>query len=200
MKILAFDPGKENFAWAVLNSKGRCRDHGFVRTATDLSIDHIVDEVERFSIDIEKLIATHTPDFICIERMQHRPKFGGGGVVEYINIMIGLVLAAARKYHIRPMIFVSGTWKAHMAKLTGAKKGQFTMTTQKLTVKAPRGMKRKFLGKMIPVKKTKKLFAGALDGQPGHAELSPHEGDAIGIGCYGWYKVTGVNIVGAVLT
>ena len=29
--------------------------------------------------------------------------------------------------------------------------------------------------------------------------LTPHEGDAIGIGCYGWYMLSGIDIVRGVL-
>ncbi len=208
MKILSFDPGKANFAYAVINSKGRCKEHGFLRTITSLSFEKIVDEVSGFSVDLERLIKNTSPDFIAIERMQHRPKFGGGAVVEYINIMIGIILATARVNGIRVHAVSSGIWKKHMKevfKIPGKDKS-FTMATQKLTVPAPKGMKRKFRGKMVAVKKTSKLVTGCLAGQAGHdcvkggGVISPHEADAIGIGCYCWYRMTGLDIVRKVLT
>ncbi len=201
MKILAFDPGKDNFAYAVLDKNGKVKEHGFVRTATDLSADKLHDGIGAFIADIEKLLIKHGPDFVAIERMQHRPKFGGGSVVEYINIMIGAVLTLTRQHRYKTFAYPAATWKAHMKKLFKWTKGQpFTMQTDKFQVKAPKGTMRKFKGKMVPVKKATVEVRGAVADQPRAANLTPHEADAAGIAAYCWYRITKINVVERMLT
>ena len=152
MKILTFDPGRENFAWAFLR-KERCNDHGFIRTIGSLSFDDLHDELGRFWRDIERLIVNKTPDLVALERMQHRPKFGGGAVVEYINLMIGAALVLARRNGVRIMLVPANTWKRHIIKVQSLDpKAPFSMATQRMKVKAPKGATRKHKGKMMPKK------------------------------------------------
>lgn len=212
MKILSFDPGKNHFAWAYVNSKSKCNQHGFVRTITTLTFEKLRDELDQFTADVEKLLdrfelGSSLGHAVAIERMQHRPKFGGGAVVEYMNVMIGIVFSLARRRGIQIMAVPAGTWKKHVREVYSLKTADlFTMATQKLTVKAPKGMTRKLKGKMVPVKKTTKLVEGVLAGQPGHddagggEQLTPHEGDAVGIGCFCWSRMTGLDIVRTVLS
>jgi Holliday junction resolvasome RuvABC endonuclease subunit len=212
MKILSLDPGKNHFAWAYINSKGKCAQHGFVRTITTMEFAKICVEIDRFTADIEKLLdrfelGGSLGHAVVLERMQHRPKFGGGAVVEYMNVMIGIVLLLARQRKIQPMAAPPGTWKKHIRGVYNLKpKDLFTMSTQKLSVKAPKGMMRKHKGKMVQVKKTTMLVKGVLAGQPGHddagggEQLTPHEGDAVAIGCFCWARMTGLDIVRTVLS
>jgi len=192
MKILSFDPGKNNFAYAVVSSNQRCKKHGFVRSITTLEYNKLPDELTRFTNDISALLA-EKPDLVIVERMQHRPKFGGGAVVEYINFMIGVLTELVRQHGCRIFLVSPPTWKSHYIKLYAVdiKKTPFSMSTQKMSVKAPKGSGKKTM--TIIVK-------GVLDGQAKYdEELTPHEADAIGIGCYGWYMLTGIDIVRSVL-
>lgn len=212
MRILSFDPGKNDFAWAYISSKGKCAQHGFVTTFTTMKFEKLRDELDRFTADITKLLdrfelGSSPGHAVSIERMQHRPKFGGGAVVEYMNVMIGIIFILARQRGVQVMAVPPGTWKKHMQKVFGlGKNDHFTMATQKLTVKAPKGMTRKLKGKLVPVKKTTKLVEGVLAGQAGHDDagagevITPHEADAIGIGCFCWARMTGIDIVRSVLT
>jgi hypothetical protein len=189
MWLVALDPGKNNFAYAVLVD-GKCRKHGHIRTVTDLHYNAVGDELIRFGHDVDRVLTRHT-QWLCFERMQHRPRMGGGAVVEYINLMLGVCVAKAlwrdaRLYPVAPV-----TWKTALRKRSGMDKERFCMTTQKLSVRQPPGSKHKT--------KTE-LVEGMLAGQPGAADLSPHEGDAVGIGCYVWRQLTGIDIVSTVLT
>lgn len=206
MRLLAFDPGKNHFAFATINNKGKCSSHGFVRTITTMEFTAFPDELTRFASDIRKLIAKHDPKFIAIERMQHRPKFGAGAVTEYINAMIGVIWETARRDGIHIHMQPAHIWKTHLATVFGTKKGEFTTATQKLSFKAQKGMMRKLKGKMVQQKKIQREVKGVFAGQPGHddtgkgEQITPHEADAVGIGCYCWYKITGMEIAHKVLT
>jgi len=190
MKILAFDPGKKNFAYALLD-KERCVDHGMLPTVTSLSTLSIADDLRVFIRGIDaQLVRLRPNDFVWLERMQHRPNMGGGAVVEIINVMIGTLLTRAVERGIRVHPVAAATWKSHMMRQHGIAKNMFTMTTQKLSLKQPPGSRPK-------TKAT--LVQGLLDGQPGADQLTAHEGDAIGIGCYGWWSATNVDIVKGVL-
>lgn len=204
MKILSFDPGKNDFAFSVIK-KGKCQRHGFLRTITTMEFKALPDELSRFTTDLGYLITKYKPDFIAMERMQHRPKFGAGAVTEYINVMIGIVLEMGRRERIHLMMLPATTWKTHIGKVFKVPKGEFTMATQKLIFKAPKGMTRVVKGKKVKQKTISREIKGVLAGQLGHddtgggKQITPHEADAIGIGCYCWYKITGMEITHKVL-
>lgn len=191
MRIFAFDPGKNNFAYAVIE-KQRCVRHGHLRTITEMNHANVTGQLKGFRHDFMKVLGKGSPhDWIAFERMQHRPNLGGGAVVEYINLMIGVCMAlgheaGARIYPVTPVV-----WKNHFIKRLGVDRKRFTMVGQKLVMKQPPGSKPKTRREFVP---------GVLDGQPRTHEMSPHEGDAVGIGCYVWEQLTGINIVGHVLT
>ena len=190
MRIVALDPGKQNFAYAVI-SEGRCTDFGHVRTITDLHHERVPDQLTRFRHDINETFGKASPrDWMAFERMQHRPCMGAGAVVEYINLMIGICLAEAdeRNFRIYPVAPV--TWKRHFIRQLNVDPKRFSMATQKLTIKLPTGS---------PQKTKRELVQGVLEGQTRASKLSPHEGDAIGIGCYVWQQLTGMDVVGQAL-
>lgn len=189
MYVVAFDPGKQNFAYAVLTD-GKCRQHGHIRTVTDLHYDSVHDELIRFGHDIDRVMTRHT-QWLAFERMQHRPNMGGGAVVEYINLMLGICIEKALRRDAKLYPVAPVTWKTAIRKQTGVAKDRFSMVTQKMSIRQPPGSK--------PKTKTE-LVEGVLAPQPEAAGLSPHEGDAIGIGCYVWQKLTGIDIVSSCLT
>jgi hypothetical protein len=189
MHLVALDPGKHNFAYAVLTD-GKCKQHGHIRTVTDLHYNNVHDELVRFSHDITCVISRHT-QWLAFERMQHRPHMGGGAVVEYINLMLGVCIEkalqrGAKLYPVAPV-----TWKSAIRKQAGIDKERFCMSLRKIPIRQPAGSK--------PKTRTE-LVEGVLAGQPGAAKLSPHEGDAVGVGCYVWKQLTGIDIVSQVLT
>lgn len=197
MKILAFDPGKNDFAFAAINQKARVCDHGFVRSITTMTPTTLRDEITRFLVDIDKLLDKHEPELVVIERMQHRPHLGGGAVVEYINVMIGMAVAKIFARGCGITLVSASTWKSHMKKIHGiGPKDLFTMVGQKMTVKLkpdptdPKAHKTKLV--VVP---------GILDKQleDRGIEIKTHEGDAIGLACYGWWQITKIDIVGHVI-
>lgn len=191
MHILGLDPGKNSFAFAVINQNAKVCDHGFVRTVTSLSVKDIRDETTRFLIDIDRLLDKHQPELVVIERMQHRPHLGGGSVVEMINVMIGLALAKIFARGCGILMVPASTWKSHMKKTHGIKGKLFTMVGQKMTIKIkpgpdnPKGYKTKGV-----------WVEGILDPQlkAGGIQISTHEGDACGLSAFGWYSITRICI------
>lgn len=189
MRIIAFDPGKQNFAYAVIVN-GRCIRHGHVRTVTDLNVLRVRDEIGRFYHDVSALLSGYSNDWLAFERMQHRPNQGGGAVVEYINLMIGCCMTIAYQHNMKLYPVSPATWKNHLIRQLGIDRKRFTMATQKLTMKLPAGSKHKT---------RRELVQGVLAGQTRAVNLTPHEGDAVGIGCYVWQQLTGMSIVQNVL-
>lgn len=189
MHVIALDPGKHHFAYAVLTD-GKCLQHGHVRTVTDLHYNSVGDELVRFGHDVDRVVTRHT-QWLAFERMQHRPNMGGGAVVEYINLMLGICIEKALRRDAQLYPVASVTWKSAIRKQVGVEKQRFCMATQKMSIPRPPGSK--------PKTRTE-LVEGVLARQAGAAELSPHEGDAIGIGCYVWRQLTGIDIVSQVLT
>jgi len=168
-----------------------------------MNADVVRDRVVKFGRAVSNVFDKSKPDQVWIERMQHRPKFGAGGVVEYMNIMIGIVLRIAAERGIPIYPITSAVWKKHFAQLYGinVKKQPFTTLGQKMTVKAAPGTTRVLKGKTVQVKTQTKFIPGILDDQEQcyMAKLEIHEADAISIACYGWYKNTGLNIINKVL-
>lgn len=190
MRVIAFDPGKNHFAYAVI-AEQRCLQHGHVRTITSLSVRELGDQLLQFRHDVANVLERSGPNgWLAFERMQHRPHMGGGAVVEYINLMIGVALAAAHQagLHVYPVAPV--TWKSHFIRQLNLDRKRFTMVGQKLTMKLPPGSK---------AETQRQFVAGVLDSQQQASGLTPHEGDAVGIGCYVWEQLTGIPIVKHVL-
>lgn len=186
MRVVGLDPGKKHFAYAVLQ-EGRCIDRGAIRPIDTLQVRAINDQLIRFSHDVNRVLDNLScHDWLAFERMQHRPNLGGGAVVEYINLMLGIVIGAARERHIQLYPVMSTTWKSCFVKRFGIERQRFTMVGQKLTMRLPAGSKHK----------TRREFcAGLLDGQARSRNLTPHEGDAVGIACYCHEQLTGLSVV-----
>lgn len=190
MRIIAFDPGKQHFAYAVLERQ-RCVRYGHIRTITDLNVKELPDQLLRFHHDVYNVLDRPGPNaWLAFERMQHRPGLGGGAVTEYINVMIGIVLAQAYRAGLKIYPVAPVTWKTHFIRQLGIEKQRFTMVGQKLTMKLPAGSKNKTRREFVP---------GVLDLQRRAKELTPHEADAVGIGSYVWEQVTGIPIISEVL-
>lgn len=190
MRVIALDPGKNNFAYALI-ADGTCETFGQLSTITDLHYRVVSDQLGRFKRDAERLFNRAGPnDWLGFERMQHRPRMGGGGVVEYINLMIGVCLALARDrcMHVYPVSPV--TWKNHFIRQLGLDRERFTMATQKLSVKTPPGSKHKTMTQLVE---------GVLHGRARAANITPHEADAVGIGSYCWERLTGISMIERVL-
>lgn len=179
MRILALDPGKQNFAFAV-GEDGRLERFGFVGSLlTDLTTD-LTTQAADLGNEFRKLIEETRPDMIVAERFMARGLPGQGANSEFINISLGILLAAALPIPVR--IIPSATWKNHWSRLTRpvvpapapekkkGKKGEKTPKVKQPKVKQP---KFEMLDVLDPTKSCR----------PGgrRARLSTHESDAIGI-------------------
>jgi hypothetical protein len=190
MRVVAFDPGKRNFAYASVFAE-TCSTHGHIETIVEMKQNAFSDQVIRFCSSVNTALAGTRPgDWFCFERMQHRPGSGSGAVIEYINLMLGLCVGIAQRQRLRIYPVSAVTWKNHFIKQRGLDRARFSMTDQKLSIRQPAGS---------PTKTKTELVSGLLHGQPESERLSPHEGDAIGIACYVWEQLTGKPIVDHVL-
>ncbi len=182
MDVIGLDPGKVNFSFARIID-GRLTTYGNLPTITEMN-EQLVEQTDDFVCSFESMIPREV-DLVTVERMQHRPGMGGGAVVEYINLMIGMVMLRCRDRGIRVLPVSPARWKSHWRKAYGLPSGRFSMTTIKMPVKQPPGSK---------FKKRLELVQGVL----GTTKLTPHQADAIGIAAYGYWQETEVNVLPAV--
>jgi hypothetical protein len=87
LKIIAFDPGPKNFAYAIIKDDIVT---GMLRNPVNILKDSNIfnEQIKKFSLEMKKLI--YGVDYIIIERFIARGRFGGF-MGECINIMIGII-------------------------------------------------------------------------------------------------------------
>lgn len=120
--ILSFDPGKVNFAWAL--SKNTAKKYVVLKYGMlahpiqNANIDSIRDFSKEITLLIESLPET---THVVIERFQTRPRGGKrGGLLEYCNLMIGIVLyISAVCFEHDTHAVTASTWKSHMKRYYG---------------------------------------------------------------------------------
>lgn len=115
--ILALDPGKTHFAYAILSKKGLVKT-GMIHNVIDtFSEDNLTLQVIRFIREIKRLFFKYPIDIVVAERYQVRGKFGGmmGASCEYISYQLGIIGCLFKKkaklYSITPAL-----WKNYMYK------------------------------------------------------------------------------------
>jgi len=117
MKVLAFDPGKSNWAWALVEN-GRVRDHGFLQNLIKSFAD-LDAKVKLFQSEVRELVAKaelSEGDYCALERFMHRPGQGKGAVGEFVNVQIGLLVSCVPSCYMIP----AAVWKNHMTKHYGS--------------------------------------------------------------------------------
>jgi len=179
MKILGLDPGKHNFAYALVDRTGVVAT-GHLPTVTRFDPNDFETEINTFIDTLEPLILQ--ANLVAAERMQSRPGFGAGQVVELMNLMLGLTWATCHTHRIAMYPVMATTWKRHWRTAYGIDKNRFTMVSAKLSIKQPPGS---------PTKTRTEWVEGVL----GERDLTPHQGDAIGIAAYALYRQTKVNLI-----
>lgn len=93
--ILAFDPGKLNFAWCRLSFNSLESGH-FEHTLTSFKETNDFNKTTRkFHKTVKKM--TKGADFVIFERFMWRRRGGRGNVQELSNVMIGIVVGSAPK-------------------------------------------------------------------------------------------------------
>jgi hypothetical protein len=109
-RIMGFDPGRINFAWAIYGPQG-LEDHGVEEGCGD-DIDNLVYFRER----AYRLITKFNPDAVCIERYTLRPvrgrvARGAPQNTELVNLMIGIVMEICWAKNIQIVPITAATHK-----------------------------------------------------------------------------------------
>ena len=113
MKILALDPGKVNFAFAVMEDT-KVLEAGYILCIKDLKRDAFEKESKGFRNRYFALLEKHKPDLVVAERFMARPGSNGGVVGEYINIMLGILCTVNSSRGIPTELITSASWKNYL--------------------------------------------------------------------------------------
>lgn len=112
LHVLAFDPGKNDFAFCFLVNNKIKRVGMFMHTMKDMREQYFMFEVRGFIRESERFMKSLGKlDYIVIERYMSRPGKGGGSVSESINVMIGLLARYCHKHGICIVPITSALWK-----------------------------------------------------------------------------------------
>lgn len=110
MRVLAFDPGKSNFAYAV-GEDGQLETFGFVTALLDDLTADVTGQVLRLADEFQGLLKTHQPDLIVAERFMARGMPGQGAVSEFVNLSLGVLVSVAAPIEVT--VIPAATWKNH---------------------------------------------------------------------------------------
>jgi hypothetical protein len=113
MRILALDPGKINFAFAVMEDV-KVLEAGYIKCIKDLKRDAFEAESKGFRNRYFTLLAKYEPDVVVAERFMARPGSNGGMVGEYINIMLGVISTVNSSLNIPTELVTSASWKNYL--------------------------------------------------------------------------------------
>jgi len=121
MKIIALDPGKNNFAAAVMEDY-KVLETRYIDTIKSLKKDDFDEESRAFRENYFEFLSKINPDFVLAERFMARPGAQQGSVGEYINIMLGIVSTINSSKGIPTHLVTSSQWKNYMTARYGAVK------------------------------------------------------------------------------
>lgn len=110
-RMLSFDPGKANFAFASLTTKPSLECAGLLNCPIgSLKVNEQKKMLEGFTKEVSKLLNRTRPDMIALERLPGGRTGGSRG--ELVNIMIGILIHIAMTMRIDRIVLVtSGEWK-----------------------------------------------------------------------------------------
>lgn len=112
MRVLSGDPGKVNFALAVVDIKKKLTIVGTKMCEHPVQAMHldVVAAAQEFLQELDDLWDTYGPfDAVCFERFQSRGL--GGNTIEVISLMLGLVAVFAHKHGIPAFFITASQWK-----------------------------------------------------------------------------------------
>lgn len=127
MRIIALDPGKLNFAAAVMEDR-KVIETRYLSPMKSLLWDDFTNEVKEFRDGYFKFITEINPDCVLAERFMARPGVRQGAVGEYINIMLGIIGIVNASKGIPTHLVTSAQWKNALTSRYGdmGKKGTRT--------------------------------------------------------------------------
>jgi hypothetical protein len=112
LRVLALDPGKNEFAYCYLIGTKIKKVGMFKRTMKDMKEQRFMFEVSGFVREYEKFMGgLGKIDFLVIERYMARPGKGGGSVSEAINVMLGIIARYCHRKGIHIIPISSAQWK-----------------------------------------------------------------------------------------
>ena len=110
MRIIALDPGKVNFAAAVMEDR-KVLETRYLRPVKSLLWDDFADEVKSFRDGYFKFLTEIEPDCVLAERYMARPGVQHGAVGEYVNIMLGIIGVVNASKGVPTHLVTSAQWK-----------------------------------------------------------------------------------------
>lgn len=129
--VLAFDPGKSDMAWAILRGDGELIDTGMISTPIN-EFNHLLltRKIIAFTKEIEDLFSRHQYFAVAAERYQIRGMGTVGEICEFVNLMLGIVVATARRQEHVPHIDLqpASQWKNWLSVVMHGKSGLIEKT------------------------------------------------------------------------
>ena len=120
LRVLALDPGKNEFAYCYLIGSKPKHVGMFKKTMKDMKEQRFMFEVSGFVREYEKFMdGLGKIDFLVIERYMARPGKGGGSVSEAINVMLGIIARYCHRKGIHIIPISSAQWKNRFSKRHG---------------------------------------------------------------------------------
>jgi len=119
MKIIALDPGKNNFAAAVMED-AKILETCYIEPIKSLKWDDFNKESEAFRKNYFNFLTKIDPDCVIAERFMARPGVQQGAVGEYINIMLGVITTINASKGVPTHLVTSAQWKNYINSRYGA--------------------------------------------------------------------------------
>jgi hypothetical protein len=110
MRIIALDPGKKNFAAAVMENR-KVVETRYLQPMKSLLWDDFASEVKLFRDNYFEYVTEIDPDCVLAERYMARPGVQAGAVGEYVNIMLGIIGVVNASKGIPTHLVTSAQWK-----------------------------------------------------------------------------------------
>ena len=110
MRIIGLDPGKKNFAAAVMEDR-KVVETRYLRPIKSLLWDDFTSEVKLFRDCYFDYITEMNPDCVLAERYMARPGIQAGAIGEYVNIMLGIIGIVNASKGIPTHLLTSAQWK-----------------------------------------------------------------------------------------
>lgn len=119
-RCLAFDPGKDNFAWSAiefneLTYKWKLLSVGMV-SKTVKKMKELPVYIEDFSQEIQMLFASYQPEYVAIERFLNRGRIQQP-LNELVNVMLGIVVQEAIRIGAKIGVPTASDWKNSVGQL-----------------------------------------------------------------------------------
>jgi hypothetical protein len=113
--LLSVDPGKHNFAWCIMDSRGELLECGLLHnTINDFKIFN--QQYKRFSEEVTKLLYKYRNDNLLLVSERFVPRsMHRGNLGELINIQIGVLVTILKQLFpsCGVMLLMASTWKNH---------------------------------------------------------------------------------------